>query len=357
MINERLDQAKKLFQSLHSSHLLLSDPADITYLSGFTSSNAALLLSKRRNLILTDFRYKTAVDLFCREHPEWKYTILRERMYDALDEFIPEGSVVAYQSDYLTVDNFNSLKRSLKKRKLVSAGSSISSLYIKKTAEELDKMTDAAAIGDKALEKLLDSVKPGITEIELARRLEIHCSELGSSKPSFDTIVLFGARAALPHGHPQNIPLKKGDWILIDFGCTVDGFCSDITRTFVFGKASARQREIYSIVKDAQTAGRHAARAGITTRELDTTARKIIEAHGYGPHFGHALGHGVGLRIHERPRVSSQTNDILIEQSVVTIEPGIYIDGFGGVRIEDMVVIDKKGATELTHFKRDLIEL
>src|SRR5512133_1111667 len=357
MKSERLDQAKKLLQHLRCSHLLISDPADITYLSGFTSSNAALLISKRRNLILTDFRYKSAVDLFCKENTAWKYTILKERMYDALGEFIPEESIVGYQSDFLTVDNFNSLKRCLKKAKLISTGSSVSSLYIKKTVDELDKMKKAAAIGDQALEKLLVSIKTGITEIELARMLEYHCSELGSSKPSFDTIVLFGARAALPHGHPQNISLKKGDWILIDFGCTVDGFCSDITRTFVFGKASVRQRQIYSIVKDAQTAGRNAARAGMTARDLDSVARNIITAPGYGPHFGHALGHGVGLRIHERPRVSNRVDDVLIEQSVVTIEPGIYIDGFGGVRIEDMVVLDKKGAIELTHFKRDLIEL
>jgi Xaa-Pro aminopeptidase len=354
---ERLDQAKKLLRQLQCSHLLISDPADITYLSGFTSSNAALLISKRRNLILTDFRYKSAVDSFCKDTSAWKYTILRERMYDALWEFIPEESIVGYQSDFLTVDNFNSLKRCLKKTKLISTGSSISSLCIKKTAAELNKMKTAASIGDRALEKLLESIKPGITEIELARKLEYHCSELGSTKPSFDTIVLFGARAALPHGHPQNIPLKKGDWILIDFGCTVDGFCSDITRTFVFGKASGQQRDIYSIVKNAQTAARNAARPGLTTRELDTIARDIIAAHGFGQYFGHALGHGVGLRIHEQPRVSNQTNDVLIEQSVVTIEPGIYIDGFGGVRIEDMVVLEKSGATELTHFKRDLIEL
>jgi Xaa-Pro aminopeptidase len=357
MKSERLDQAKKLLQQLQCSHLLISDPADITYLSGFTSSNAALLISKRRNLILTDFRYKSAVDSFCKDNTAWKYTILKERMYDALREFIPEDSAVGYQSDFLTVDNFNSLKRCLRKTKLISTGLSISSLYIKKTADELYKMKTAASIGDQALEKLLVSIKPGITEIELARKLEYHCGELGSSKPSFDTIVLFGSRAALPHGHPQNIPLKKGDWILIDFGCTVDGFCSDITRTFVFGKASARQREIYSIVNNARTAALNAARSGLTTRELDTIARDIITAQGYGQYFGHALGHGVGLRIHERPRVSNQTDDVLIEQSVITIEPGIYIDGFGGVRIEDMVVLDKSGATELTHFKRDLIEL
>lgn len=357
MKSERLEQARKLLLHLKCSHLLLSDPADITYLSGFTSSNAALLLSKRRNLILTDFRYKSAVDLFCKENTDWKYTILRERMYDALAEFIPEESIVAYQSDYLTVDNYNSLKRCLKKSKLISTGSSISSLYIKKTSSELDKMKTAATIGDQALEKLLVAIKPGVTEIELARKLEYHCGELGSTKPSFDTIVLFGSRSALPHGHPQNIPLKKGDWILIDFGCTVDGFCSDITRTFVFGKASARQRDIYTIVKNAQETARNAARAGLTTHELDTIARDIIAAQGFGQNFGHALGHGVGLRIHEQPRVSNHTDDILVEQSVITIEPGIYIDGFGGVRIEDMVVLDKSGATELTHFTRDLIEL
>ena len=357
MKNNRLEEAKALLKTSGLSHLLISDTVDVAYISGFKSSNAAVLLSKRKNLLITDFRYKVAADQFCHANPEWKYEIVKERFYDTIASFIPEESSVGYQSNFLTVDNFNDLKKSLKKSSLKSASKIVSRLYLKKTAPEIDLMRKAAAIGDLALEKTLPHIKAGITEIELTRTLERYCSELGSEKPSFDTIVLFGNRAALPHGKPQNIPLKKGNWILIDFGCTFGGFCSDMTRTFIFGKASEKQKKLYNIVKEAQSRARAAARSEITARYLDSIARDYIVQQGYGDMFGHALGHGVGIRIHEQPRVSPHVDELLEESCVVTIEPGIYLEESGGVRIEDMVVLYKDKASVLTHFPRDLIEL
>lgn len=357
MKNTRLEESKRLLTITGCSHLLISDTIDVEYISGFKSSNAAVIISKRKNVLLSDFRYKAAADLFCNLHPEWKFVQVKERFFDTIAKHVPDESVLGYQSDFVTVDNFTELKKSLKKVKLKSVSKGISSLSLVKNETELDLMRRAAEIGDSALKKLQSFIKPGVTEIEVARKLEIYCNELGSEKPSFDTIVLFGKRAALPHGKPQNITLKKGDWILIDFGCTVGGYCSDITRTFVCGKASGLQKKIYGIVYEAQGRARCAARAGISSKSLDSVARSYIQKEGYGKEFGHALGHGVGIRVHERPRVSPLVDEMLVENCVVTIEPGIYIAESGGVRIEDMMVLHKENGTELTNFPRELLEL
>jgi Xaa-Pro aminopeptidase len=357
MKNARLEDSKRLLTITGCSHLLISDTIDVEYISGFKSSNAAVIISKRKNILLSDFRYKAAADLFCSSNPEWKFVQVKERFFDTIAKHVPEGSVLGYQSDFVTVDNFTELKKSLKKVKLKSVSKGISSLSLVKNDIELDLMRRAAGIGDSALKKLQSFIKPGVTEIEVARKLEMYCNELGSEKPSFDTIVLFGKRAALPHGKPQSISLKKGDWILIDFGCTVGGYCSDMTRTFVCGKASELQKKIYGIVYEAQVKARCAARAAISSKSLDSVARSYIQKEGYGKEFGHALGHGVGIRVHERPRVSPLVDEMLVENCVVTIEPGIYITEVGGVRIEDMMVLHKENGTELTNFPRELLEL
>lgn len=357
MQNKRLEDSKRLLTITGCSHLLISDVVDVEYLSGFKSSNAAIIVSKKKNILLSDFRYQAAADLFCKSHPEWKFVLVRERFFATIAKFVPKGSVLGYQSDFVTVDNFTELKKSLKDVKLKSVSKGISGLSLTKNEEEVDLMRKAAAIGDRSLDKLLSFIKPGVTEIEVARKLEIYCNEFGSEKPSFDSIVLFGKRAALPHGKPQNVALKKGDWILIDFGCTFGGFCSDITRTFICNKASESQKKLYGVVYDAQAKARKEARAGISSKSLDNVARSCIQKAGYGKEFGHALGHGVGIRVHERPRVSPLVDEILVEGCVVTIEPGIYIAESGGVRIEDMMILHKEGASELTTFPRELLEL
>ena len=357
MKNMRLEDAKRLLTITGCSHLLISDTTDVEYVSGFKSSNVSAIISKRKNVLLSDFRYKSAADVFCGLNPEWKFVLVKERFLDVIGKYVPAGSILGYQSDFMTVDKYSELKKSLKNVKLKSVSTDIASLSLTKNDSEIDLMRRAAAIGDLALKKLQSFIKPGVTEIEVARKLEIYCNEGGSEKPSFDTIVLFGKRAALPHGKPQNVPLKKGDWILIDFGCTVGGFCSDITRTFVCNKASDLQKKIYGIVKEAQSLARHAARAGISSKSLDGVARSYIQKEGYGNEFGHALGHGVGIRVHERPRVSPQVDEILAINSVITIEPGIYIAESGGVRIEDMMVLQKESSYELTNFPRELQEI
>lgn len=353
----RLSRLRLLRSQLSLSHILISDTVDVEYISGFSSSNAMLLVSQRKNRLFTDFRYETDAKRFCEEHPEWTFIPVESSMAEALAQFVAAGASLGFQSDKMTVDDFSRLKRHIRGVKRVSCARLINELLLDKESHEIHSMKKAAQIGDEALEKLLSDIRPGITEAFLSTRLEDYCRDLGSEKPSFDTIVLFGARSALPHGRPGKTVLKEGAFILIDFGCTVDGFASDMTRTMVLGSASPKQRKVYSLVKNAQEAACRGARADMRAKAIDALARDSIIMAGYGEAFGHALGHGVGRRIHEPPRVSGRIPLKLPENTVITIEPGIYLPGFGGVRIEDMVVLQQGGAERLTHFPRELIEL
>jgi len=355
--NSRLESVKNLLKEKALTHLLITDLIDVEYLSGFRSSNALILISLKKNLLFSDFRYQEAAQSFCRKNSLWEFQIIKENLFSSICSFLPQGSVCGFQADNLTVEKFDELTATGKNVKFVKLSSEISELFLQKTSSEIASIRKAARIGDAAFQNLIQRISEGITEAALARELERLCSEMGSEKPSFETIVLFGSRAALPHGRPGNRKLKKGDFILIDFGCTVNGFCSDMTRTLVFGKASPKQRQIYDIVLNAQKKACNAAKVGISSKELDNVARSPISAAGFGDAFGHALGHGVGLRIHEKPRISFHSDFLLKQNMVITIEPGIYITNFGGVRIEDMALIKEKKAALLTSAPKELIEL
>lgn len=355
---DRLSLARALAASRSCTHLFVSDPVDVEYLSGFHSSNAFLLISKRKNIVFTDFRYHEAVKRHCAMHPAWRFVLIKDSVFPYVDREIPPRGAIGFQSDVLTVDAFGKMKKALgKQRRPVPLAQELSDIAIVKSRTEVAAMREAAAIADEALRRFCKLLKPGISEKEAAAKLDRLCSSGGSEKPSFDTIMLFGKNSALPHGRPGMKALAKGDFVLIDFGCTVQGFCSDMTRTFVFGSSTGRQRELYSLVQKAQGAAREAASAGMSARALDSVAREIIQTAGYGRNFGHGLGHGVGRRVHEQPRLNEKSESLLQAGSVVTIEPGIYLPGFGGVRIEDMILLTKTGSELLTYFPRELMEL
>jgi len=337
--------------------LLVTDPADVEYISGFRSSNATLLISPVRLDLFTDFRYMEAAKEFCRVEGKWRFTLIEESNFKFLKRKLRAEAVVGIQSDAVTMDQYHELKRVLPGTKLVPLSSEIAGISIRKLDREIANMAAAAAAGDKAFEALLPLIKKSMTELELAHALENLCAENGSERPAFETIVLFGERSALPHGRPGGRELAAGDFILMDFGCTVNGFLSDMTRTLVFGGASDEQRKLYDAVLRAQRCACMAARAGMVCKDLDSAARSAITESGYGEFFGHATGHGVGLRIHERPKVGKNSDAEMPENCVVTIEPGIYVPEMGGVRIEDMVVLKKDGADALTHSPRKLVEL
>jgi Xaa-Pro aminopeptidase len=350
-------QVRSLLRRYKCSCLLISDPIDVEYLSGFRASRAFILVTPGAFRLFTDFRYQEEVSSFCRAYRGWSYCIIKGEDYTFLTRFAGRYPTLAFQSDVVTVDQFTKIKKALPSSRLVPLASVISGLFSVKDSMESAHLARAAAAGDRALDAWRKNIRPGITERAAASALDRACAEAGSEKAAFDTIVLFGARAALPHGRPGGTRLRRGDFVLVDFGCTIAGWCSDMTRTFVCGKASPRQRAIYEIVARAQTAARAAARAGMAARELDRTAREIIEQAGYGHAFGHSLGHGVGRRVHESPRIASRSKEVVKKGNVITIEPGIYLPGFGGVRIEDTVLITGKGNRSLTKFPRELMEL
>lgn len=353
----RLEKLRLLRQNMSLSSLLVSDSIDASYISGFLSSNVSLLIGPRKNSLITDFRYETAARRFCARHPEWTYQPSALSTTKTIAAHLKPSDRCGFQADRMTVDELAWLKKAARQVKFVACGAQIAETLCSKLSSEIRCMAAAARIGDAAFSRLLGDIRPGISEKTLADHLESYCRELGSEKPSFDTIVLCGARSALPHGRPGAHPLRRGDFVLIDFGCVVDGFCSDMTRTVVIGKASARQRDIYHIVLDAQEYARKTARAGMTAQQIDALARDRITDAGYETQFGHALGHGVGRRIHEAPRISAQVPERVPENTVITIEPGIYIPGFGGVRIEDMTILTPRGTRTLTNSPRELLEL
>jgi Xaa-Pro aminopeptidase len=355
-MTSRIKAVRKIISERQCTHALVTDAADVFYISGFRSSGATLLIAPRQLELFADFRYKEAAIEFCRGS-KWKFTMIDEPNFKYLSKKIRPLSTVGIQSDAVTIDQYNELKKSLPGVKLEPLSSGVADIAIRKLPAEIESMKAAARIGDKALKALMPQIKSPITEAGLARALDCLCVEFGSEKPAFDTIVLFGERSALPHGRPGDRKLCEGDLVLIDFGCTVDGFCSDMTRTFVYGAASDGQRAIYNAVLRAQRCASLAARAGMKCCELDGVARSSIADSGYAEFFGHGTGHGVGLRIHEKPQVSKNVETVLPENCVVTVEPGVYIPGLGGVRIEDMAVLQKGGSTALTHSPRKLIEL
>ncbi|MBD3393752.1 MAG: M24 family metallopeptidase [Chitinivibrionales bacterium] len=356
-MNSRVAELRRLAGRARCTAVLVSSPVDVEYVSGFRATNAYLLISSRRGILFTDFRYRSAAQRFCSRRREWRFVEVGESSFEAIARAVKPGDRVGIQSGSLTVDQYDRLRRKCRHAKLVKLGNAISSVNAVKLPGEIAAMHRAARIGDRALAAFARDVRPGMSEIAAARMLDDLCAEGGSEGPSFETIVLFGPRTALPHGRPSQRKLHKGDWVLCDFGCTVDGLYSDMTRTMVAGMPSEKQKRIYDIVYRAQRAARRAVKAGIRSCDVDARARGVIADAGYGDAFGHATGHGVGRRIHERPRLGRNDKTILTENMVVTVEPGIYVPGEGGVRIEDMVAVTPRGGRCLTHAPRELIEL
>ena len=260
----------------------------------------------------------------------------------------------------MTINQLNTLKKFIKDTEFIETdvlSNAINSLRMSKDLSEIECIKKAQEIAELAFDGILDYIKEGVTEREIAMELERIMMINGSEGVSFETIVLSGANTSMPHGVPSDKPVQKGEFILMDYGAVYNGYHSDMTRTICLGEPSAEMRKVYEIVLEAQKAAINQARAGMTGQELDFIARSIIEEAGYGEYFGHSLGHGVGLEIHEKPNASQSYRHILNENAVVTIEPGIYIAGKFGVRIEDFVILHKNGCENITKSAKNIISL
>jgi Xaa-Pro aminopeptidase len=321
---------------------------NVRYLTGFESSNAALLVDPEGGVqLFTDFRYaeraRRLEDVEVVETPRYLYT--------ELPMLLPPR--VAFEADAVTYANYSFLREGgveLEPRRGV-----VEALRAVKEPGELDAIRRATEVTDATYERLLEEPLAGKTEKELVWRMEQLFHECGADGLAFDVDIASGPTAAAPHAMPGDRVVQEGDMVLVDAGARVDGYCSDCTRTYAVGEISDANRELYEIVKQAQQAGVEAVRPGVSGRDVDAVARDVIAAAGYGEHFGHGLGHGLGLLVHEAPVLRPESIDVLTPGNVVTVEPGIYLSGAVGIRIEDTVVVTDDGVEVLTGVTKDLI--
>jgi Xaa-Pro aminopeptidase len=332
--------------------LLITQRENIRYLTGFRGSAGSVIVGcSGRAVLITDFRYREQAG---REAPGARIVIQTKDHLTAVHEAACGLRLdrLWFDESSLTVDRVRALRR--KGLRLVGSRDLVADLRRQKDPSELKALRRAIGRAEDAFRSLRRYIRPGMTERELSLRLEWSMRQLGARRAAFDTIVASGRNGAMPHASISNRRLRSGDLVTIDFGAEADGYYCDLTRTVAVGPATARQRAVHGLVLRAQQAAIAAIAPGAAGRDIDRMARDLIAAEGHGEHFGHATGHGIGLQVHEGPSLSSLSKDRLAAGMVVTVEPGVYVPGWGGVRIEDMVLVTERGPKVLTTLPRDL---
>jgi Xaa-Pro aminopeptidase len=347
----RADRLAGLFGEFQLDCLLVSNPVNVRYLSGFTGTNGACVVTPEERLFFTDFRYVERAEHEVRGFE--RVTAGRDLLGDVAARL--DGRA-GFDDEHLTVKAHGRLRQKVGEGvELVPAGGRVERLRAVKDEGELRLMSEAARLADGAYEALRERGLAGRTELEVARELEQVLRDRGAEEPAFPVIVAAEANGALPHAAPRDAEIARGTLVVVDMGARVDGYCSDCTRTFATGDLSDSAAEVYELVRSAQESALEAVRAGIGCSELDAVARDAIEAAGHGERFGHGLGHGVGLEVHEGPRVARGAEGELAAGNAVTVEPGVYVPGEFGVRIEDLVAVTDDGCEVLTGFEKSLV--
>jgi Xaa-Pro aminopeptidase len=343
---------KKTLSESGVDGVLITDINNVQYLSGFTGSSGFLIITNNISIFVTDFRYKEQAKM---EVKGFKIIIESKNRVDSIKRIAEEYKIreLGFEDHSL---NFQTYKRLKEKRiKLKALADTVESLRLIKSQEEITYIKRAVKRAENAFRRLRPFIKAGVTEQKLAFRLEGLLKEQGCKRIPFEVIITAGSMSALPHAKPTNRQIKKGDFILFDWGGEYEGYCSDMTRMLAIkGRHLTKQLEIYSIVYAAQRRAVEAVRDGVRAKQIDSAARDLIKQKGYGDYFGHGTGHGVGLAVHERPVISGQSEDTIKKGMVFTIEPGIYLPGIGGARIEDMIYVRGSGAEVLTTLPRKL---
>ncbi|MBI4201111.1 MAG: aminopeptidase P family protein [Chloroflexi bacterium] len=357
-MNHRLQDLRDALKERKLDGLLVSTPENRRYLSGFTGSAGYLLVTQQEAVLATDFRY---VEQAGQQAPDFRVSRIGGS-FDWLPQLLAETGVskVAFESENVSVALHRRMTQTLKESTAITSGKPrllatdgiVEELRTLKDQEEMRLLQRAIDIADRAMDTVVPTIRAGQTEQEVAWRLEVAMRELGAEGPSFDTIVGAGPNGALPHHRAGERPIQEGEPIVIDMGAKYQGYCSDLTRTVILGQPDDTFRRVYDTVLGAQLTAIATVQAGMTGADADGLARKVIEEAGYGDHFGHSLGHGVGLAVHEFPRVGPAAQGVLREGMVFTIEPGIYLTGWGGVRIEDVVAMEKAGARALSKARK-----
>jgi Xaa-Pro aminopeptidase len=353
----RADRLSSLLPEAEIDLLLVTDLVNVRYLTGYTGSNGLALVGSETRLFVTDFRYvqQAAEEV----DPAFERRQARQELTEELEAVLPVAPLrVGFEEAHVSVREHRRLRDELPERvDLVPVDGLVERLRAVKDAAEVARIHEAAKLADAAFTELLTGGLGGRSERELAFELAMAMHRLGAERPSFDIIVAAGPHGALPHAMPRDVPLAAGQLVVIDWGAQLDGYCSDCTRTVWVGggQPGAEEREIYDLVLKAQLTGLGGIRGGAGTRSVDAATRQVIEAADHGEHFGHGLGHGVGLDIHEAPRLSPRSDTVLEVGNIVTVEPGVYLPGRFGVRIEDLVVVTEDGCEILTGVSKELM--
>ncbi|MEK8132768.1 Xaa-Pro peptidase family protein [Paenibacillus filicis] len=354
MQSKRISQLRTLMERQGLEALLITNATNRLYMTGFTGSAGYVLLTGQRAVLLTDFRYMTQAPQQAQgyeviEHAPSPLETVRSLLQS-------EGlSRLGFEQQDVSYGAYLAYSQVLSGIELVATDKLVETLRMVKDDTEIAVMQEAADLADRTFHHIVGLLKPGVSERDIALEIELFVRRNGAASTSFETIVASGERSALPHGKASDRIIGTDEFVKLDFGAYYKGYCSDITRTVVVGKPSDKHQEIYGIVLEAQLEALSRIRPGMTGREADAVARDVIKRHGYGDYFGHGLGHGLGMEVHEAPRLSTQGDIVLEPGMVVTVEPGIYLPGFGGVRIEDDIVITDTGNRRLTQSSKDLI--
>lgn len=350
-------RVQSILKDLSMDAVLISNGNNMRYLSGFAGETGYLYISDKRHAVITDFRYTYQAEAEAKGYEI--ITIGNNGYEEAINDILRTEQIkrLGFEADDILYSKYRSLKEKLNIEELIPLDDEITRLRRIKTPKELEYIKRAEAIGDEVFSQILSFIKPGMTELEIAARIEYLLKVNGGQRTSFPAIVASGINSSMPHAVPTQKKIEVGDFLTMDFGCVYEGYCSDMTRTIVIGKASEKQKEIYQLVLNAQLAALDVIKPGMKGKEVDQVARDIIYQAGYEGCFGHGLGHSVGLFIHENPRLSILEEEVLLPGMIETVEPGIYVRGFGGVRIEDLVAVTENGCENFTNSEKKLIEL
>jgi Xaa-Pro aminopeptidase len=350
---KRFESVRKILELNHLDGALFSSLENIRYLCGFTGSDGVLVMTQEESFFLTDSRYWTQAE----EEVKGSQIIHYKKKMEGIESLLSDLKLktVGFESSALTFSSYQFLlERLAHQAKLIPLEDEFKNLRAVKDPQELALIRRAIDISSNAFLHAVGMLKEGVVEREIALEMEFFMKQSGADNTGFDIIIASGKRSALPHGRASEKRIEKGDLILIDFGSGFQGYHSDQTRTVVCGSPSPEQKKIFRIVKEAHDEAIHKVRPGVPLLEVDAEARDYIRHQGYGDYFGHGLGHGIGLAVHEDPVVNSENKGLAQEGMVFTIEPGIYLPGWGGIRIEDMVGVTSHGAEVLTYLSREL---
>lgn len=352
---EKLNKLRKALITHDLDALLLTNPINRRYMTGFTGTAGVALISQTDARFITDFRY---TDQATEQVKHFKVVEYKQSIELEINHQLKELNVkrLGFEQDHMTYAQYDLYKKTFGVE-LIPVSELVENIRLIKNPVELEYLKKAAAIADQAYEHIQGFIKPGVREVDIANELEFFMRKQGATSSSFDIIIASGFRSALPHGVASEKEIQSGELVTLDYGALYNGYCSDITRTLAVGEVSEQLRRIYDIVLEAQKRGVDGIKPGMTGKEADALTRDYIEEQGYGKYFGHSTGHGLGMEVHEAPSLSLRTKTQLERGMVVTVEPGIYVPNVGGCRIEDDIVITSSGNERLTWATKKFIQL